>query len=91
MKISVADTITSVTYSINGRTGTATVVDGAVYIPIYAYEMADTLTVTAANNAEDVLTVSVNWYIANVTSGGVNTKALINAIANYGVAAAKMK
>ena len=91
MKISVATTITAVTYEINGRTGTLDVVDGAVYVPIKAFEMAKTLTVKDANNAEDVLTVSVNWYLANVTAGGANTKNLINAIANYGVAAAKKK
>ena len=90
MKISVADTITAIKYEINGRTGTATVEDGAAYVPVNAYEMASTITVTDANNAADVLTVSVNWYIANV-SGGAATKTLINAIANYGVAAAKMK
>ena len=90
MKITVANTITAVTYEINGRTGTLNVVDGAVYVPIKAFEMAKTLTVKDANNADDVLTVSVNWYLANVTSGGANTKNLINAIANYGVAAAKM-
>jgi hypothetical protein len=99
MRITVSSAVESVNYSIKGRNGTVTVVTRWVngetkyyaYIPVYAYELGDTLVVSDAANAEDVLNVSVNYYLAKVDPVTDTMTALIDAVANYGAEAAKLK
>ena len=80
---------TDVTWAVGGKSGTAKVEDGYVYVSVNAYEITEAIELTCG---EDTLTLSASWYLANKnTTDDTVLENLIQAIADYAVAAALKK
>ncbi len=88
--------VTMAKYTVGNRSGIAVIDNGYVNIPVYAYEMMETVTVALWNgtsNASGTLTLSASAYIKNVyaSTTNANLKALLQTIANYAQEASVLK
>ena len=84
LRFKVADGVTGVNYECADQSGALDIVDGYVYFSVYAHRAADAIKLTAEGAATS-WTVSLNWYLQNVTAE--DQLALVQAIANYTSAA----
>ena len=90
--------ITKVQYTVGDRTGTASIRnDGHVYIPVYAYELLEPITLKLLDGSTPTehgsYQISASAYIKEKfdNTDDENLKALLQAIANYGQEAILLK
>ncbi len=87
--------ITEVIYSVGDRTGIVAIENGYVYVPVYAYELMEEVTVACYNGktatADGALKISASYYLAIVNASTDAMKALVQAIADYAVEATLIK
>lgn len=90
--------ITKVQYTVGDRTGTASIRnDGYVYVPVYAYELLEPVTLRLLDGSTPTehgsCQISASAYIKEKfnNTDDANLKALLQAIANYGQEAILLK
>ncbi len=91
LKVGVNTTDTKVIYSVGNRSGIVDIVDGYAYVPVYAYEMLEAITLQCQSGGA-TLKISASYYLATAIKSATGAqKDLLQAIANYMMEATVMK